>query len=152
MIAGHETTANSLSWALFELTRHPEIQNKLRAEIREKIAEKDHSVFSGNDYENMPYLTAVVKVNRTFLSLHLTWVSFSYLTAQETLRLWPVAYILYREAAADDVLPLSKSITLTNGKVVNELPIPKGQKIIASVIEYNRLGSTSFSALCGLIC
>ena len=56
-----------------------------------------------------------------------------------------MAYILYRQAAVDDVLPLSKPITLTNGKVVNELAIPKGQKIIASVLAYNRLGSNSFS-------
>jgi cytochrome P450 len=66
MSAGHETTSNTLSWAIFELTRHPEIQDKLRAEIREKIAEKGNSVFSGHDYDNMPYLTAVVKVGRTF--------------------------------------------------------------------------------------
>jgi hypothetical protein len=73
MGAGHETTANSLSWALFELTRHPDIQDKLRTEIREKIAEKGNNVFSGQDYESMPYLTAVVKVSRTLrLSLPVT--------------------------------------------------------------------------------
>ena len=73
MVGGHETTANSLSWTLFELTKHPDIQDKLRAEIREKIAEKGNSVFSGHDYENMPYLTAVVKVSRSFrLSLSVT--------------------------------------------------------------------------------
>jgi hypothetical protein len=66
MGAGHETTANSLSWALFELTRHPDIQDKLRTEIREKIAEKGNNVFSGQDYESMTYLTAVVKVSWTF--------------------------------------------------------------------------------------
>jgi hypothetical protein len=66
MTAGHETTANTLSWVLFELTRHPEVQDKLRAEIREKIAEKGNNVFSEQDYENMPYLTAVVKVSRMF--------------------------------------------------------------------------------------
>jgi hypothetical protein len=66
MAAGHETTANTLSWALFELTRHPDIQDKLRAEIRQRIAEKGNNVFSGHDYENMPYLTAVVKVSQTF--------------------------------------------------------------------------------------
>jgi cytochrome P450 len=70
MSAGHETTSNTLSWAIFELTRHPEIQDKLRAEIREKIAEKGNekgnSVFSGHNYDNMPYLTAVVKVAQKF--------------------------------------------------------------------------------------
>jgi hypothetical protein len=50
----------------------------------------------------------------------------------------------------DDVLPLSKPITLTNGKVINELPISKGQKIVASVLGYNRLGSNSFYRRAGL--
>jgi cytochrome P450 len=82
MGAGHETTASSVSWALFELTRHLDTQDNLRAEIREKIAEKGNSVFSGHDYENMPYLTAVVKVNRTFrLYFPVILVSFSYFTA-----------------------------------------------------------------------
>ena len=56
-----------------------------------------------------------------------------------------MTYILYRQATVDDVLPLSKPIMLTNRKVVSEPPIPKGQKIIASVLAYNRLGSNSFS-------
>jgi hypothetical protein len=63
-----------------------------------------------------------------------------------------VSYILYRQAATDDVLPLSKPITLTNGKVMNELPIPKGQKIIASVVEYNRLGANYLSTLYRFMC
>jgi hypothetical protein len=74
-----------------------------------------------------------------------TRVSFSYFTAQEALRLWPVGYVIYRQAAVDDFLPLSKPITLTNGKVVNEIPIPKGQKVIASVLAYNRFGFNPFS-------
>jgi hypothetical protein len=69
MAAGHETTANTLSWALFELTRHPDIQDKLRAEIREKITEKGNNVFSERDFESMPYLTAVVKVSRALRAL-----------------------------------------------------------------------------------
>jgi hypothetical protein len=145
MLAGHETTSNTLSWALFELTRHPDIQDKLRAEIREKITEKGSNVFNERDFESMPYLTAVVKVSWTFHLLPCLpvtrRVSFFPFTLQETLRLWPVAHILYRQAAVNDVLPLSKPITLTNGKVVNELPIPKGQKIVASVIGYQRLES-----------
>jgi hypothetical protein len=63
-----------------------------------------------------------------------------------------VTYILYRQATVDDILPLSKPITLTNGKVVNGLPIPKGQKIIASVAEYNRLGAIALSILYRFMC
>jgi hypothetical protein len=72
MVAGHETTANTLSWALFELSRHLDIQDKLRTEIREKITEKGNNIFGEHDFESMPYLTAVVKVSRTFnlISFH----------------------------------------------------------------------------------
>lgn len=50
----------------------------------------------------------------------------------------PVVYGMFREGAKDDILPLSKPITLTNGKVITELPIPKGMNIIVSSAAYNR--------------
>lgn len=65
MLAGHETTANSISWAVLELCKHPEIQTRLRDEIRgteRSIQERGDSGFTGKDFERMPYLTAVVKV------------------------------------------------------------------------------------------
>lgn len=34
-IAGHETSANVLSWALYLLTKHPEIQDKVLAEVNQ---------------------------------------------------------------------------------------------------------------------
>lgn len=38
----------------------------------------------------------------------------------------------------DDVLPLSKPITTKTGELINELPIPKGLKILASINGHNR--------------
>ena len=35
MLAGQETTSNTLSWALCELARQPHIQSRLRAEVRD---------------------------------------------------------------------------------------------------------------------
>jgi cytochrome P450 len=35
LVAGHETTANSLSWALERLVRHPEVLQRLQDEVRE---------------------------------------------------------------------------------------------------------------------
>jgi cytochrome P450 len=66
MLGGHETTANALSWTLFELCKHPEVQTKLRLEIRAqelKIRERGESDFTWKDYESMPYLNAVLKVD-----------------------------------------------------------------------------------------
>ena len=65
--AGHETTANTLSWMLWELAKHPEFQDMLRIEIREKRAEiaveGSHVDFSVDDLENMPFLQALIKVS-----------------------------------------------------------------------------------------
>ena len=38
-LAGHETTASTVSWLLWELAKNPEYQNRLRAEIRKSIAQ-----------------------------------------------------------------------------------------------------------------
>ncbi|PBK73356.1 cytochrome P450 [Armillaria solidipes] len=120
MFAGHETTANTLSWTFLELARHPEVQDRLRAEIREKervIFARGDTEFSVHDLDNMPYLTAVVK---------------------EVLRFHPIVYNTARVATQNDVLPLSKPVALTTGKVVQEIAIPKGISIIVSIAGYNR--------------
>ena len=39
-LAGHETTANTVTWVLYELARHPDHQAKLRGEIARKRREK----------------------------------------------------------------------------------------------------------------
>jgi cytochrome P450 len=65
MLAGHETTANTLSWTLLELCKYPEYQKKLRSEIRAsevKIRERGDADFTWKDYESMPYLMSVIKV------------------------------------------------------------------------------------------
>ncbi|KAK0448606.1 cytochrome P450 [Armillaria borealis] len=120
MFAGHETTANTLSWTFLELAKHREAQDRLRVEIRKKervIFNRGDTEFSVQDLDTMPYLTAVVK---------------------EVLRFHPIVYNITRVAAQDHVLPLSKPVTLTTGKVVQEIAIPKGTFIITSIAGYNR--------------
>ncbi|SJL09876.1 uncharacterized protein ARMOST_13257 [Armillaria ostoyae] len=119
IMAGHETTSNSLSWALLELAKHPEIQSKLRDEIRamEPLVLSRGGSFTATDFDNMPYLTAVVK---------------------ESLRFHPVSYNVFRVSEKDDILPLLKPIVSKDGKVMHEVPIPKGLQIITSIAAYNR--------------
>jgi cytochrome P450 len=65
LLAGHETTSNTITWALFELAKHPEIQSRLRAEIGETeaaIHARGNVDFSIADFDSMPYTTAVMKV------------------------------------------------------------------------------------------
>lgn len=66
-IAGHETTANTLTWLLWELAKHPRFQEQLREEIRQKRKEISVRVGEGVDFkledlESMPFLQAVLKV------------------------------------------------------------------------------------------
>jgi len=120
LLAGYESTATTLSWSLLEITRHPDVQTKLRHEIHEmerKIQSRGDTEFIATDFESMPYLTAVLK---------------------ECLRFHPASYSTYREAAKDDVLPISKPIVTSSGKVITEIPIPKGLRMVTSINGYNR--------------
>ncbi|KAG1737830.1 cytochrome P450 [Suillus paluster] len=120
LFAGHETTSNTVSFALLELAKHPEIQSRLRAEIWETEAAvhaRGDVDFTIADFEAMTYTTAVMK---------------------EVLRYCCIVYHVHRYASQDDVLPLSQPITTRSGDVIYELPVPKGTRIVASIAAYNR--------------
>jgi len=120
MVAGHETTANSLSWILLELARHPEIQCRLRSEIREveaAIRARGDTQFTATDFDAMPYTTAVIK---------------------EGLRYHPATPHMHRVATEDDILPLSRPVTTKTGEMIDEVVVTKGTLIVASIAAYNR--------------
>ncbi|KAJ6602103.1 hypothetical protein B0H10DRAFT_1823501, partial [Mycena sp. CBHHK59/15] len=56
----------------------------------------------------------------------------------ETLRFHPVSYNSVREAARDEVLPLSKPLVTKSGKTITEIPIPKNMILVVSSAGYNR--------------
>ena len=63
LFAGHESISLTLGWILLELARHPEMQTRLRAEIRETeaaIRVRGDTHFTGTDFEAMPYAMAVI--------------------------------------------------------------------------------------------
>ena len=78
--AGHETTAATMSWAFYLLSQHPDVEERLRAELR--------SVLHGRlpTFADLPKLAYMQQV------IH------------EVLRLYPAAYLFAREAIVDDVL------------------------------------------------
>ena len=61
LIAGHETTASALSWAICMLCKHPEVQSRLREEVRSLLRDPRFptSSISSNDIDSLPYLNAV---------------------------------------------------------------------------------------------
>lgn len=60
LAAGHETTASSLTWAGYLLSKHPEVQTRLRQEVREHIAKLNNNI-DDTIIDGMPYLNAVVQ-------------------------------------------------------------------------------------------
>ncbi|XP_058670830.1 1,25-dihydroxyvitamin D(3) 24-hydroxylase, mitochondrial [Ammospiza nelsoni] len=58
-IAGVETTANSLLWALYNLSRNPHVQQKLFQEIQRVLGAQQSP--SAESLRNMPYLKACLK-------------------------------------------------------------------------------------------
>lgn len=54
LLAGRDTTASTLSWTFYELSRHPEIVRKLRYEILERLGPDTPPTY--DDLRNMRYL------------------------------------------------------------------------------------------------
>lgn len=77
LVAGHETTAVALTWALALLTRHPDVLGQLQAELDSTL---HGAPVTFADLKNLPYLEMVVK---------------------ETLRLYPPAWSFSRTPLAD---------------------------------------------------
>uniref|UniRef100_A0A7S2ECU8 Cytochrome P450 n=1 Tax=Trieres chinensis TaxID=1514140 RepID=A0A7S2ECU8_TRICV len=81
LIAGHETTAAVLTWALFELSKNPEISAKVRAEIDSVVGDREPTL---EDVKDMRYLRLVIA---------------------ETLRLYPEPPLLIRRCRTENDLP-----------------------------------------------
>ena len=78
--AGTETTALTLAWALYELSRHPEMAEKIRAESAAVLGDRRPTAA---DYSSLAYTRAVI---------------------QETMRIYPPVWGLIRVATDHDVL------------------------------------------------
>lgn len=83
LIAGHETTAAVLTWALFELVRNPECMAAARAEIDSVVGDRSPTL---KDIREMKYLRMVVA---------------------ETLRMYPEPPLLIRRCREEDKIPTS---------------------------------------------
>ena len=66
MLAGHETTASTMNWVLWELSKDLEYQALCREEIarvRSEVIARGDDDLTLTDLENMPYVTAIIKVS-----------------------------------------------------------------------------------------
>ncbi len=77
-LAGHETTASSLSWTFFMLSQQPQILGQLRYEIRKVLSNRS---FEFDDFKSLNFVRDVFR---------------------ESLRLYPPAAFLTRRALYED--------------------------------------------------
>ncbi|KAK7506002.1 hypothetical protein BaRGS_00002724, partial [Batillaria attramentaria] len=61
LLAGHDTTTSAISWAMFSLAEHPEIQATCQAEVDELLAGRQTDYIVWEDLSNLPYLTMCIK-------------------------------------------------------------------------------------------
>lgn len=78
LVAGHETTANTLSWTWYLLDQYPDVLEQLEAEIDETLGWRIPA------FEDFPHLTYTDRV------------------IQEAMRLYPSAWSISRRALSDD--------------------------------------------------
>ncbi|MCH8318378.1 MAG: cytochrome P450 [Bacteroidetes bacterium] len=77
-VAGHETTANALTWTFYLLSSHPEVEEKLHRELKEVLNGKTPEM------EDIPKLKYTLQV------------------IEESMRLFPPAWVIGRRALDDD--------------------------------------------------
>ena len=75
ILAGYETTANTLSYCIYELGRHPHVQQRLLQEVDRCPGRPSY-----DSLQHFPYAAAIIN---------------------ETLRLHPAAPVLNRQATVD---------------------------------------------------
>jgi cytochrome P450 len=77
LLAGHETTSTALTWTWYLLSQHPEVEQKLHAELKKVLGERPPTA---EDLPRLPYTERVVK---------------------ESLRLYPPASAILRLAVEE---------------------------------------------------
>lgn len=72
MFAGHDTTAASVTWVLYELAENPDIQEKCRQEVDEILGDREDDTIVWEDLGKFKYLTQCIKETQR----HITIVPF----------------------------------------------------------------------------
>ncbi|CAK5267275.1 unnamed protein product [Mycena citricolor] len=104
LVAGQDTTANTLVFCLIELARNPTLQDQLRTELQARAP--------AQPYNQLPLLNAVIK---------------------ETLRMFPAEPIMDRLAYEDDIIPLSEPVLDRHGRKIDCIPVRKGQVLTMAI-------------------
>jgi len=114
LVAGHETSSTQLTWTLFALAQHPEIQNRLREELLGVPTDTP----TMDELQTLPYLDAVIR---------------------ESLRLHAAVPLTSRRASKDDIIPLAEPIIDRHGQRITEVRVGKGDMIFIPITAVNRM-------------
>ncbi|EDV27469.1 uncharacterized protein TRIADDRAFT_53196 [Trichoplax adhaerens] len=111
MFAGHETTSVCLSWTLYVLAQHQEIQSKVRDEARKVLKEHNYQL-TWDTLDEFVYLNKVLK---------------------ESLRLYSPAPLSARECVQDDEI---KGYVIPKGTVVMIVTPHRWEKYYGDPLEF----------------
>ncbi|KAH7323306.1 cytochrome P450 [Rhizoctonia solani] len=115
IFAGHETTSTAVSRILDVLAQRPDIQVRLREELRQYFEANPDETHHDALLE-LPYLDGIVR---------------------EALRLHPPVAVISRICDEDTVLPLDFPVDTPSGKITG-IPIKRGARIVMSNAFFNR--------------
>src|SRR5919199_2342556 len=92
-LAGHETTANALTWTLYLLSQHPTVADKLYEEI--------HLVLGNNNDKDNSNSSSSSNKNRVPTIEDLPKLEYTENVFRESMRLYPPAWTIGRQAIND---------------------------------------------------
>jgi len=107
LFAGHDTTGHTMTWLLFELARHPDVQRELQREVDAFFAALGGSDLSYRDLSRLPLMDRCIT---------------------ETLRLWPaVPNGTFRRLQFDETVkgPRGEEVLLPRGTAVQVANWPR---------------------------
>ncbi|KAI0267369.1 cytochrome P450 [Gloeopeniophorella convolvens] len=113
LVAGHETTGTGITWVLFALAAHKDVQAKLREELLSIPTDTP----TLDQLNSLKYLDCVLR---------------------EALRLHSPVNNTQRDAVVDTVIPLSKPFFDKKGIARHELRVKKGDTLTIPIRELNR--------------
>jgi cytochrome P450 len=108
LIAGHETVASALTWAIFELTQQPALLARLQAEVDQHLPDAD----------TLPTVEVLRDLKLTRLCI------------AESLRMYPEPPLLIRRAIETDILPAGTNQT--------QVKLLRGMDLFLSVYNLHR--------------
>ncbi|KAJ3922443.1 cytochrome P450 [Lentinula edodes] len=108
---------SALSRLVFLLSKHQDIQEKLRQEVTEARRNNNGEDLSYHELNSLPYLDAVCR---------------------ESLRLYAPVTSMSRYTLQDAVVPLSKPIIGIDGTEIREISVPRGTNVVISMYNANK--------------